>query len=711
MPFEYEALVGHLYMVGGRSISAAPPGALVEVAPKKAARGREVDTIFTLVLPSGDVVAPAAFYEQMARLAADHYFNSSGSVTAGLRSVFETINQNLYDHNTTGKRKYEANMLCVVLHGNDLFVSRVGSGVALLRHDGEIQPFPSSFEDDDALFGPPLGVHPVPTMKMTRYTIGKGSRLALADVALADFEMEKMKTALEESELGAGLLGFKDLVKSQITLMLVEFVPPDIPSPPRTREGQSMTTAAEPSTNVPAAPPIPSTSEIPVASSTAPKKERSVIASGMGQIFGGVALVLARVIDVISHLLDHLVPQPEEGKRPWFMTPTAAGVGVLVPVIVVVLVVVFWVSGTGESEFELCVEEATKAGDLARSLPSEDVTGTLAAWNAVLVIVERCGQIRENADQDATLSALTREGQDVIDRLYNISRREATPIDSFTNALLTQGVLRGEDMYVLDDRNDLVYRVTLTSDGRGVVPNSKQPIPTMRRGAGVNEFTVGDLFDIAWAQDAGGLSQGNVLVSVDRNGVLVEYSPTFLARGAQRLLGTENWVNPVAMTFWQGRLYILDPGANQIWRYEPSGGAYAGAPTEYFGGQNRPNISAAVDFGIDDNGQVYIMLSDGSLSKFVSGENIPFGFASFPEGSQLAGVNAMFLNTSPIAPGIYLVNPNNRTIYETTLAGTFINSYRTYDEDQFAALTNVIAGNTQEVVYALSGNSILMMER
>lgn len=709
MPFEFEALVGHLYIVGGRSISTSPPGALVEVAPKKAARGREVDTFFTLVLPTRDITAPSAFYEQMARLAADHYFSNGGSITAALRSVFETINQNLHEHNLTGKRKYEASMLCVVLHGSDLFVAKTGSGVALLRHEGEIHPFPASFDDDDALFGPPMGVHPVPNVKMTRYQVASGTRLLLADANLADFEMEKMKAALEESDIGAVLLNFKELIKNQITLMAVEFVPPDIPSPPRTRESEStVPTAAAP----PTAPVTTETAEIPTVSSTAPTtRNQSVIASALRQMLSGLALLLARVMDFLNRLLDHFIPQAEEGKRPWFTTPAAAGIGVLVPVIVVVLVVILWVTGTGESEFELCVEEATKAGELARSLPSEDVTGTLAAWNAVLTIVERCGQIRENANEDATLSSLTREGQDVIDRLYNISRRETTPIDSFTNALLTQVVLRGEDMYVLDDRNDLVYRVTLTADGRSIVPNSKQPISTMRRGATVNEFSVGDLLDIAWAQEAGGLSQGNVLVSVDRTGILVEYSPTFLARGAQRLLGAENWVNPVAMTFWQGRLYILDPGANQIWRYEPSGGAYAGAPSEYFGGQNRPNIAAAVDFGIDDNGQVYILLSDGTLAKFVSGENIPFGFASFPEGSQLAGVSAMFLNTSPIAPGIYLINPANRTIYETTLAGTFINSYRAYDEDQFATLGNVVAGNNQEVIYALSGNSIFALER
>ncbi|MEO8391779.1 MAG: hypothetical protein ABI700_02200, partial [Chloroflexota bacterium] len=88
MPFEYEALVGYLYVVGGRSISAPPPGTLVEIAPKKAARARELDTFFTLVIPSGETVAPAAFYEEMARKGAEQYFNSTGSVTAGIKTVF-----------------------------------------------------------------------------------------------------------------------------------------------------------------------------------------------------------------------------------------------------------------------------------------------------------------------------------------------------------------------------------------------------------------------------------------------------------------------------------------------------------------------------------------------------------------------------------------------------------------------------------------------
>src|SRR5690606_39328079 len=115
MPLEYEALVGHLYIVGGRTISAAPPGTLVEVAPKKAARGRELDTFFVMVLPAGETIAPAAFYEQMCQVSAERYFSSSGSVTSALRAILNSLNDDLYQHNATDPKRYEASILCAVL--------------------------------------------------------------------------------------------------------------------------------------------------------------------------------------------------------------------------------------------------------------------------------------------------------------------------------------------------------------------------------------------------------------------------------------------------------------------------------------------------------------------------------------------------------------------------------------------------------------------
>ncbi|MEO1645854.1 MAG: hypothetical protein AAFR67_11745, partial [Chloroflexota bacterium] len=131
MAFELEALVGHLYIAGGRTIKTTPPGALCEVAPKRAVRGREIDTLFVLVLPSGKV-APNTFYEQMSLMAAERYFSNTGSVTSALRDVYNTLNNNLFEHNASGRTHYEANMITAVMRGMDLYVGRAGASTLML---------------------------------------------------------------------------------------------------------------------------------------------------------------------------------------------------------------------------------------------------------------------------------------------------------------------------------------------------------------------------------------------------------------------------------------------------------------------------------------------------------------------------------------------------------------------------------------------------
>jgi hypothetical protein len=96
---ELEALVGHVFIVGGRAVSAAPPGALVELPPKKPQRGREQDTFFALVTSArGSAQAQATLYEQLAGLAAEYYFRSSGGVTSGLREAITGVNARLLEH-------------------------------------------------------------------------------------------------------------------------------------------------------------------------------------------------------------------------------------------------------------------------------------------------------------------------------------------------------------------------------------------------------------------------------------------------------------------------------------------------------------------------------------------------------------------------------------------------------------------------------------
>ena len=129
--------------------------------------------------------------------------------------------------------------------------------------------------------------------------------------------------------------------------------------------------------------------------------------------------------------------------------------------------------------------------------------------------------------------------------------------------------------------------------------------------------TLGRVIDIDWSEEALGFGNENVIVGLDENGLLVDCLLSFLSQcQAQQLQRADQWQAPTSMYIWDGRLYILDPPLFQIWRYEPSGGAYHDVPTEYFTGQGLPNIDEAVDFEITNTGDLFIQRSDGVLQKY-----------------------------------------------------------------------------------------------
>jgi hypothetical protein len=474
---------------------------------------------------------------------------------------------------------------------------------------------------------------------------------------------------------------------------LVESEPPGTPDGVAVQRAQSTngTLADEPPPPAPAAP--------------ATKSGRS---QKVQQTAGAAALKLADRVEGVTKIVDRIGSKDQPGRFGRLANNSSI---VLLPVALVVMVLIMWLSGTGESEFETCVTDAKSAAVLARGIASSDVQGLLAAWNAALLTTERCGELRPDVAPDPEIQAIEREGRGIIDQLNYIERRETQPIEAFPNASLGSLVLRGDDLYVLDDGNQQVYRVTLAEDGLSMVPNTRQPVATMRRGAAVGAFTVSRVIDITWAEDGAGLSQGNVLIALDEEGVLIEYSPTFLARGVQRLLGSDQWVNPVKMQMWRGRIYLLDPGADQIWRYDPTGGAFPGTPLEYFVGARRPSLEGAVDFAIDDSGRVYVLFADGIIAVFRSSEEVAFGWASFPPNMELESPNNMFLDTNPLAQTIYINDRANRTIFVTSMAGTFNTSYRAFDESFFDLLSDIAVDENRRIIYVTSGNSILALPR
>jgi hypothetical protein len=706
MPFEYEALVGQLYVVGGRSISTAPPGALVEVAPLNAARGREADTFFALVLPSGDALAPSAFYERMAQTAAEQYFESTGSVTAGIRETIDYLNKNLVEFNQSHPEKtYEANLLCAVLRGDDLILGRVGSGVVVFYHQGKCETLPADLANDEALYGPPLGVQSLPEVKLSRHRVTAGTRMILADANLADFTGVQLSDAISADDISLAIVAFKELARLQLSLLAVEFVPPEgsVPTSVPVREGASTFEIAEAQRLEAAKAKSRQTDTVstvrrnPLGKTGQQLVERSQLGLARG------ASVAAQGISLSNRTIEHYFGSPADGRRR-FPIPLATGLVILLPILVVSVVVALWISSSGESAFEQCLNNVLTYADTARGAEQSSANNRIQLWTVTYTSAVDCQVLRQD---DASLQAIMDEAQHNIDVINDIDRRDAIPLQpAISGAIFDRIILNGRDLYLLDKTNGIVYRASLSAEDGLSFSLRPSPIENMSRGASVDGYRVDGLVDIAFSEP------DNAITLLTTNGVIIQCDSILIQTcDAQQLRNFEQWESPLRITFFgeQANFYVLDPAANQIWRYTQQSGAYINPGAPYFDGVNRDtaNVTNAVDFSIDSNGLVYVLLSDGNIQRYQTGEIQPFDYADMPESQSLDSAVAMYINDAPVGSGIYVADQRTRTIFEFGLGGTRRATYRISEEEWFNSLTGVTASSTFEVIYAISGNSVL----
>jgi hypothetical protein len=692
MAFEYEALVGHLNIVGGRAVSAAPPGATVEVAPAKAARGREADTFFGLALPAGQHVAPASFYENMAQLAADKYFESAGSVTAALREVLTYLNQNLAEHNRQSPdRPFLADMSCAVLRGDDLIIARCGAAVAALWQDGELTVLPADAAD---AAGRPLGAEHTPDIRFTRHKIASGTRLLLGDANLGQLNPSRVSAALGELGLDLALVRMKENAMLALTLLAVEFVPPDMPSPHPVPEGESSAAVQQ---------------AVRTAESGKRAGAQAPTASGLGFVFvligriiGGVAGAIGRALGLVSGGIDRTFGPDPEGTHRWYQSPAMTGAAVFLPVLLVGLVVALWLGGTGQTEYELCLSEARGLAEIARGVPSSNPSNLRAAWTAVVGSSSHCLTLRPD-DEDAR--DLLRDGQNVIDQLDQVTRRDALQIGGLPDAQFTRIILQGLDIYVLDASRGRVYATRLNVDGRSLA-RPLDPVLPLSQGATVNGHVVGELIDISFS------TATDELYGLDRNGVLVKCRRRQIQTcEGQRLRDPEVWTNPVAMTVWgaDNRIYILDVDANQIWRYDYLNGAYSGIANPYFDGANQGALQLGVDFKIDGDGHVFILRTDGVVIEYFRAQIQEFRLGGFPPGQEPVSGQSLTLDEDPIGRAFYVTSREARVIHQLTLGGTFSANIKATDEAIFGALGGVASNAAENQLYVAAGNAIFVI--
>jgi hypothetical protein len=592
----------------------------------------------------------------------------------------------------------------------------VGAAVAILRHQGQVTSVPEDLTNEEAVYDPPLGVQLVPEIKLTRHRVASSTRMIFADAQLVDLPLERVTGAMGEQDMSMLLIAFKELARLTLSVLAVEFVPPDTPAPIPVPEGESTVTIAE-AARTASGKHAPETLE--AARKRVRKPPRLLLQTQRG--IGGTARTVAGGLDLTNKTLD-LYGQRVSGGSSEPATDTGpdaprktrrgigrrltGGVAVLIPIVFIAVVVVLWLTNAGRSEFELCMQETENLARVAREVSSSSPENLLATWSATISSANICDELRPG---DPNVQGIIREGQAIIDRINIIERREPRVMQSLEGAVFSQLMLQGTDLYVLDSARSAVYHGILSQDGKSLTQRL-EPILDMRQGVTVSGFELGELVDISFSQNL------DLVFAMDKAGTVVTCRRR-QKQGceAQRLLRSETWVSPAAITVWgaEDRFYVLDPGGNQIWRYDRLGGAYSGVPTPYFDGQNQGAIQNAVDFAIGrpPSGNVFVLRADGALLQYFRAQIQEFRLVGFPSGQQPRSAEGMYLDEDPLGQAIYMTTRESGTVYRFTQGGAHWATYRSTDERLFSAMAGVVSNAGQGVVYVISGNSIFWFEQ
>jgi hypothetical protein len=364
-----------------------------------------------------------------------------------------------------------------------------------------------------------------------------------------------------------------------------------------------------------------------------------------------------------------------------FTIPTSVqiGIAVVIPLIIVAVAALVYIQQGQAQQFDESLNNARVA--VAKGRLTADPLAARPHWEEALRWTEAAAQLRPG---EPTVALLQQEAQTRLDELDWAQRVTYQPLlggGLGADVELTQLVLAGRDVYVLDARGKRVHRLTLSNSG------SYFDDPTFRCASGnIGPLTIGPLIDIGFLPGPN-VRDADSLVALDTAGGLIYCAPNEGPLGSYLPAPETGWIQPVAMEIYAERLYVLDVGRNQIWQFDASGGAYNQPPSGYFT-EFVYDLKDVVDFAIA-GGDVMLLHRDGRMSlcnrtqpsgTAVCTQPAPFtdnrpGRAS---GDRLNDVTAPvhLIYDQPPEPSVFILDGETSALHQLSLKLLFVRQFR-----------------------------------
>ena len=712
---ELEALVGHLFVVGGRTISAASPGAIATPPPRRVARGRDADTLFGLLSLGPGEHQPAAFYEKLTEEITTTYFNTSGASTSALREAISAANSQVQQIGASLADPITVGLSCAILRHHEVYIAMTGPSRWFLIREGFVERLPVEDESREGSAG--LGVYSEPDVRFYRREIRAGDFLILADASFDRLTDIALRHTVESGEVSDALSNLASVAGDFSVAEVIKFVTPLIEGEadriPATRPHRvpSLPFFGSPvgksslAGDIPGAPASAAVASEAGEETSAPQLPRRETGSAFQRARYNTALKLAQATKGVRTLVEHMLPDEEAGgslaQRLQLSTTMQIGVALAVAVIVALITTAVYRFRGQTSQYAQLVREAQSEIEAARA-GGDNQAEARPHWETAVFLLDQAAEIRGPGQAIADLRA---EALAALDAYDHATRVTPVLLRSYEPGAYLRGpIVQGLNLYVIDTTQDVLYREDLDEGGTRLV--NREPQIVTRQGDLLGNQVVGGLIDLAWMEE-GGVPQRNVLAVLSRNGLLITYSPSWDVTAAV-LPGFEAWQDPRAIAIYDRDLYILDAGANEIWRYEAGPDSYANAPQRYFTDVT-PSLVDAIDMEIDTNGNVYILHASGQITKYFFGRPDTFRFEGLPQ--PLTRPTALFLNLSLYDRTLFIADPGGGRLYTSALNGTFLANYKDSADQVFDALSGVYNQDRPPYVYVTAGSQLYYFSR
>jgi len=691
--------------------------------------------LYVLVETIGGFPDPARIEERIIDIISE-YYRSPGSVTAGIRAAIKAANTYLFEENLNAEREERgvAGVTCVVLKDRDAYIGQCGP--ALLYHvgKGQFQRLPQestwlsspTLQDVDISTEPPLGLRRDVEPELFHLTVRGGDALLLASTSLAksvdDREVALVAMQRHARDVRSAL---EDATEGQdLSLIVIELIGAEEAGVPEAGEEAPVSAASGPATVLQRVSSglrgllAPSAEEPEELDEAYDEQERVLRGPRPSIDLRSSAQSAWRFVSRLGReaaaLLARVLPETDQvgGARPTRRSRAASKdasrhwlyAALLIPVVVLLLVAVsrFQHDRARQAEFARLLQQVQEAQAAAESSPVFEQRTRLTE---ALGFLEQAAELRPDDEQ---VVAKQGEIQLALDRINHVVRMpfltllQEFPDTETMRSQIRRVIVHGIDVYVADTGTDRVYKYLLNETGSGLQALEGDPV-ILRKGDQRNQTTVDELLDMAWVE-AGGLRGISSLMVVDQEGHVLDYDP-LIGLKPLPMADISQWEAPQAVLGYYGRLYVLDPEANRLFRYILTNEGYDGPPADYFSEESGAQLRSAVDVAIDGN--VYILHADGTISKYEQGVSV-----AFPQNNldhPLQAPTAIYASGFMDEDGyVYVADAGNQRIVQFSKAGDFIQQFVGPEVSSMDALKGVVVDETQKKLFLINDNKLYL---